>query len=256
MKRLPEREPIPSYRKAGVALALSWTAGFVDLVGYLSLKHILTANMSGNTISLGQGLVAGDSGLAAIRGWALLMFVCGLFIAAFVHEFGERRKFHSVAAITLGLESLMLIVYAIGGQHALQNGEITGSTPHVFLLLALSTLAMGIQNATLTRVGLLSVRTTHVTGTISKFAESASRYLIWTFDRLRHGRSLRFTLNASVNQRDFIVASLTALLWIFFLLGGISAAYLRNQIQLLCLAIPIFVLLLLVAMDIRKPLVE
>src|SRR6185312_10110218 len=209
-------------------------AGFVDLVGYLSLKHILTANTSGNTISLGQGLVAGDSGLAAIRGWALLMFICGLFIAAFVHEFGERRKFHSVAAITLGLESLMLIVYAIGGQHALQNGEITGSTPHLFLLLALSTLAMGIQNATLTRVGMLSVRTTHVTGTISKFAESASRHLIWMYDRLRHGRSLSLTFSASLRQRDFIIASLTVLLWICFLLGAISAAYLRARVQLAC----------------------
>ena len=46
-----------------VAIALTWIAGFVDIVGYVVLYRVFVANMTGNTIALGRGLVEGDWGL-------------------------------------------------------------------------------------------------------------------------------------------------------------------------------------------------
>jgi Predicted membrane protein len=256
LKRLSEREPIPSYRKASTAVVLTGIAGYVDVVGYLSLSHILNANMSGNTIGIAYRTVEQHADLALHRGWAVLMFVVGLFVAAFIHEIGNRKKFRPVAAITLGIEAGLLTAYVYFGTPLLEGAEIKPSPPMFYALLAFSTLAMGIQNATLTRVGALSVRTTHVTGTISKFAESGSRYLFWLYDRVRAGRSWIFAVKASPKQRDFIATALTAVSWLAFLAGGFAGAWLKHSIELRSLYIPVVILAVISVSDVFVPLAE
>ena len=41
-------------------LALTFTTGIVDAVGYLGLDRVFTANMTGNVVILGMALVGGD----------------------------------------------------------------------------------------------------------------------------------------------------------------------------------------------------
>lgn len=256
MKRLAEREPIPSYRKGVTAVVLTGIAGYVDVVGYLSLSHILNANMSGNTVGIAYRTIEQRGDLALHRGWAVLMFIAGLFVAAFIHEVGKRRKFRPVAAVTLSIEAALLAAYVYFGTPLLVGAEMKPSPPMFYALLAFSTLAMGIQNATLTRVGALSVRTTHVTGTISKFAESGSRYLFWLYDRVRAGRSWLFAVRASHKQRDFIAAVLTAISWVAFLAGGFAGAWLRQRIELRSLYIPVAILAIISISDVFVPLAE
>ena len=40
--------------KAVVALAVTFVAGFVDIVGYLGIYHILTAHVTGTTVHTGR----------------------------------------------------------------------------------------------------------------------------------------------------------------------------------------------------------
>src|SRR6185312_16782835 len=87
----PHNEPTQSAYKAWLAIGLSWIAGFVDLVGYIRLDHILSANMSGNTVELAYFLKKGQAASALPRGWTILMFVCGLFLSALIHEVGVRH---------------------------------------------------------------------------------------------------------------------------------------------------------------------
>jgi uncharacterized membrane protein YoaK (UPF0700 family) len=54
------RDAVKAPYHVGGALALTWVAGFVDVVGYMVLYRVFVANMTGNTIALGQGLTAGD----------------------------------------------------------------------------------------------------------------------------------------------------------------------------------------------------
>ena len=51
---MPTRDAVKAPYHLWVALALTWIAGFVDMVGYLVLYRVFVANMTGNTIALGQ----------------------------------------------------------------------------------------------------------------------------------------------------------------------------------------------------------
>ena len=103
----------------------------------------------------------------------------------------------------------------------------------------------GIPDATLTRVGALSVRTTHVTGTLAKFAESWSRYVFWFYDKTRGGQTGRFreALRLSFQHEDFRDAALTAALWLGFLVGALFGVWLLYLWRLNSLFVPIAVLL-------------
>lgn len=250
----PHHEPTVSHYKAWLAIGLSWVAGFVDLVGYLKLDHILNANMSGNTVELAWFGTQFHLSSALPRGWTILMFLCGLFLSALIHEASLRRRVRPVAAISLGLELALLIAFVSLSQPspALRSGQ------GFYLLLALPAIAMGLQNATLTRVGALSVRTTHITGTLSKFAEATSRYFFWLYDHTRGAGKghIRDGLRLSRHHADFRDACLTAALWFAFLFGAGAAGLLYPRVGVKALAPPIVLLCLFIVLDLRRPFSE
>lgn len=250
-------EPLNSVQKAWLAIGLTWVAGFVDVVGYTVLKQILNANMSGNTVLIPYHLFQHGPVNAAARGWAVLMFVIGLIACACIHEACIRHGILSSAAVTLGLEALLLVVFvADGNRYATVAGGLPQLPTHAFyLLVALACVAMGLQNATLTRVGALSVRTTHVTGTLAKFAESWSRFMFWFYDKTRGAQSGRFreALRLSFQHEDFRDAALTAALWMGFLVGALFGVWLLHWWRLNSLFVPIAILLVFIIADLRKP---
>ncbi len=115
---------------------------------------------------------------------------------------------------------------------------------------------MGLQNATLTRVGALTVRTTHVTGTLAQFAESWSRYMFWFHDKTRGPEKYRYreALRLSFHHEDFIDAAITAALWLGFLAGAASGVWLLGLWKLNCLFVPVAVLAWFVSADLRHPI--
>ncbi len=236
-----------------VALVASWTAGFVDTVGFLLLSDVLTANMSGNTVRIGVGAVTDNATEALRRGWPILLFVVGLVFSAIVHEAGARRRFLSTSAITFGLEAALL-----GGFEVLYTehpgGLTRGST--FFVAAALLAFAMGLQNATVTRVGALSVKTTHVTGTLTTFAEQVSLFLFWAHDRLRASgaQRCRRVLRLVSHQESFQKALLTGLLWAGFAVGAISGAAARASMGAQLLLPPMLVLAALLVVDLARPI--
>lgn len=246
-----------SVRKAWLAVGLTWTAGFVDIVGYTVLDHILNANMSGNTVEIAFHFLHHNPARAMARAWAVFLFVAGLFTCALIHEACERHGIRASAAITLGLEALFLALFiAIGVHWTSRTGSAAVSGREFYLLLALACAAMGLQNATLTRIGALSVRTTHVTGTLAKFAESGSRYLFWLYDKTRGPRQHRFreAFRLSPHHEDFKDAIITALLWIGFLAGGFCGIWLYSAWTLLSLLVPIAFLAIFATLDLIRPI--
>jgi uncharacterized membrane protein YoaK (UPF0700 family) len=190
------------------------------------------------------------------RTWAVLLFVAGLFACALIHEACERHGIRVSTAITLGLEALFLAFFiAIGNRWLVRSGPAATSGRGFYSLLALACAAMGLQNATLTRVGALSVRTTHVTGTLAKFAESGSRYLFWLYDKTRgpHPRRFREAFRLSPHHEDFKDAIITALLWIGFLAGGFCGVWLYHAWTLLSLLVPIALLAVFVIIELIRP---
>lgn len=251
-----EAQPLDSIHKAWLAFGLTWVAGFVDIVGYIFLNHILSANMSGNTVEIAFNFFHLSSSQALARGWALLLFVVGLFLCACIHEACRRHKISTSGAITIGLEALFLVVLVFAGSHYQWRGDLLTQAPHMFyFLLALTCSAMGLQNATLTNIGALSVRTTHVTGTLSKFAESGSRYFFWFYDKTRGPGKYKYreAFRLSFHHPDFQDAGITALLWIGFLAGGFCGVWLHHLWKLKCLFVPIALLVWFTFTDLIRP---
>lgn len=248
-------EPLDWKRKTWLAIGLTWTAGFVDIVGYTVLDHILNANMSGNTVEIAFNSLHHHPDKAMARAWAVLLFVAGLFACALIHEACKRHGIETSAAITLGLEALFLALFVAIAVHRGRSALETKSGGEFYSLLAFACAAMGLQNATLTRVGALSVRTTHVTGTLAKFAESGSRYLFWFYDKTRSPREHRFleALRLSPHHEDFEDAIVTASLWSAFLAGGFCGVSLYRSWALFSLLVPVFLLLVCAAVDIIRP---
>jgi len=246
-------KPLNTIELGIVAVVASWTAGFVDTVGFLLLSDILTANMSGNTVRIGVSAVTTNGFEALRRGWPVLIFVVGLIVSATIHEYGARRKFLSTSAITFGLEALLLVGFDV--LYVIRGSSIKTGTSFFTAAAALA-FAMGLQNATVTRVGALSVKTTHVTGTLTKFAEGASQFFFWIHDRLRAAGPYRWrrVLRVAPYQKSFREAVLMLLLWVAFIVGAICGAAGQVYFGHFALAPPVVAAVALAAVDLARPI--
>jgi uncharacterized membrane protein YoaK (UPF0700 family) len=69
-------------RRNGLVLLLACVAGGVDAVSYMSLGHVFTANMTGNTVLLGLALGQAESRAVVRSSLALIGFLAGAFLGA------------------------------------------------------------------------------------------------------------------------------------------------------------------------------
>ncbi|HUC63589.1 MAG TPA: YoaK family protein [Alphaproteobacteria bacterium] len=139
-------------------------AGGVDGLSYTGLGHVLTANMTGNTVLLGLALGQVE-GLASLRSvTALAGFALGAAAAALMVE-APRPPALLARAIraALVLETAILILVA-----ALWFAAEGAPAPRtVYALIALSAFAMGVQSAAMRRSGSSGIVTTYITGTMT-----------------------------------------------------------------------------------------
>lgn len=234
-----------------LAVTLTFVAGFVDLVGYVALYHVFTANMTGNTIAIGRGLFEDGIGVALRRGFAIPMFVLGLLASRLCVHVATRHCVRATAGWLFGAEALLLAAFVVLGRGMPEDAAIE-QTPLYYLLVALPAFAMGLQNATLTHFGPLSVRTTHVTGNLAKFADAFARYLIWL--QARFVVTHRLPLLAESRQEpSFRKSALLAGVFLCYLAGAIIGAWLYSWFRLLALIVPITGLVAMVVIEFRWP---
>jgi len=226
-------------------LLLTWVAGFVDALGYLYIYNIYVAHMSGNTVAMARHL-AHMHGLAAVRhAWPIAVFIVGMIAGSILFEAQIRGAIRWRVPSTLALETVCLAVFVYAGVGA----DFTPDVPpqpavKYYFLVALLTLAMGLQNVSIRKVGGLNIYTTFVTGSLVKFAESVSDLLFWMSDRLR-GRGLRRLVRIVrlvPRNAHFHHAALTFSLWIAYLLGALAGVAASGRYQLLAMVIPLAVL--------------
>jgi uncharacterized membrane protein YoaK (UPF0700 family) len=165
MSNVPE-DVLSRERRDSLVLLLAWTAGSVDAIGYLGLNHVFTANMTGNTVLLGLTLGQGHGFAAIPNVLALLGFGMGVALgAAIVESGGKPGEWNRRVTGAIFLEGIMLTAFTVLW-HAAPGGAARSSAV-LYLLIALSALAMGIQSAAVRRLNLPGVATTYVTGTIT-----------------------------------------------------------------------------------------
>lgn len=227
------------WAKAAVALALTFAAGCVDIIGFRSLYRTFTAHMTGLTVHLGEDITVANGWDAVVLGLTLAAFVFGSIVGRTIVEAGLREKVRSAAAAALSLEFLLLVAVGLGG---------TEPGWHVPMILLLAG-AMGVRTATLTRIGPLTVHTTFVTGMLNKLAQLISNALFLGYDQAR-GRDERSYLRPKVHRQALFMFSI----WVLYLAGAVVGTATQSLWGVRSLFVPAAVVLCVTVFDHINPM--
>lgn len=147
-------------RHLGLMLALTFSTGVVDAVGYLGLDRVFTGNMTGNVAILGMAL-AGGAGLPVVGPLvALAGFLAGAGVAGRVLRRAP-AGWSPTATAVLGTVTALLTGVAVT---LLVVGRPHG--PATDLVTAVLGLAMGAQAAAARAIAVPEVTTVALTSTI------------------------------------------------------------------------------------------
>lgn len=151
-------------QQSRLAITLAWVAGYTNLIAILTCGHVVS-HVSGTTADMGRFVVSGAWASVGLALVLLATFLLGAMIAGFTTELGRRRSWESIYVLPMVIEAMLLTVFAVGvemvepGQVAQGGGRLA--------LAGVASAAMGLQNATITRISSGVVRTTHVTGVLT-----------------------------------------------------------------------------------------
>ena len=243
-------EPLSTLEKVNLALAMTWAAGFVDLVGYVSLYGLYTSHMTGNTVAMARHLSELQWSGVVRRGWPILTFVLGLIFGSFIYEAERSRQIRVPFPPAIALEALLIAIFIAAGIGTGFKADIPPQPAgKFFVMVALLAFSMGLQNVVIRKVGGINVYTTFVTGSLVKFAENLSQYLFWLRDRTRRRFRRRILRALRVSPRTVSLrrAALTLALWFTYLAGAVCGGVAIQLYSLLGMIAP-FVLLLVIAL--------
>ena len=233
-----------------MAFLLTFVAGFVDIVGYIAVYHLFTAHMTGATAHLGHDLITGRYVEAVFALSVLAGFVLGSIGGRAVIEAGARGHVRSVASITIAIEAALLLGFVAAFNLLSGTGE---SPAGIGLLLTLLAVAMGIQTASLTRIGPLTVHTTFVTGMLNKLAQLISHFLFRSYDLIRAGEHDVQRLR-KMRKQHFQETLFFFLIWSTYCIAALAGTfcYLRWNIRVMYL--PAVLLGIVIVVDQFRPL--
>ncbi len=235
-------------RQVRLAVSLAWVGGFVDAVGFIELA-VFTSNMTGNTVLAGKSLADGDFHQALYVGFLIAMFIAGAMLAGTLIEAARRRRLQSIYTAALAVEAALLLLTVL---YLRLDGR------NLFLRGALPCIAMGLQNATITRISGAVVRTTHVTGIVTDLGLELVQFAFLIADRVRRRRNpfdiSRFARVTSVDPTFQRLALLSGI-WVTFLAGAVlgGLAWRWHDGRNLALLLPAGALVLMVLFELAKP---
>ncbi|RZL08115.1 MAG: DUF1275 domain-containing protein [Rubrivivax sp.] len=121
------------------------------------------SHMTGFASQLSDAAVLGKTTLLLNALGAILAFLAGAAVCAVLVNWGRQRRHHSVYALPLMLEALLMLPFGLMGAVML-TWETPFAVPLAVLLLSF---IMGLQNAVASKTSRGSIRTTHMTGNIT-----------------------------------------------------------------------------------------
>lgn len=150
-------------------LVLTVVSGLLDAVSFLRLDHVFVANMTGNLVFVGLGAARATGFSLGVSLTALAGFLGGAAgTSALLARFPDRaRLLRTSTLVKLALEVPVLTVAADLG--------IAPNRTAVYLFTALLATSMGVQNATVQRLGLSELPTTVVTTTLTRLVVGLSK---------------------------------------------------------------------------------
>ncbi|MFP7493110.1 YoaK family protein [Terribacillus saccharophilus] len=204
-------------------LLLCVVSGLVDVLGYIGLAHVFTANMTGNIVLLGIGL--GDARQVTITNalLALIGFIIGILAANLVGKGkGEPKRIVLAEFVWLFIIALCLFVIPESGIWS------------IVMLMSLSA-AMGMQTIAGRNMKIAGLSSTVLTSTLAAFIE---------------GMTERIT-GRSKSMRDTYLRGAAIVL---YLLGAAVGSFSVRMIGLHGLWIAVLLLLITFLLQYKKQL--
>lgn len=249
-------------QKSRLAISLSWVAGYTNVITFIACA-VVTSHATGNATHFGRGLadwIAGAGAGGAARrealyfGGLVLAFFSGAVVSACMTEGARRSGFRSKYILPIALQAVLLSGMCIGLDLYLE-----AATPGLYYgITGVASFAMGLQNATITRVSGAVVRTTHLTGVVTDIGLEGVQYLLWAWDKTRARRPRRRGRVLWVSQRHPSVLRLALLGSIVgsFLFGVVAGTLAWHHLPQYALVVPVAFLLWILLVDWRKPIAD
>ncbi len=154
LRRNPERLHI------GLMLALTFSTGVIDAVGYLGLDRVFTGNMTGNVVILGMALTGADDLPVVGPVIALVLFLAGAAVSG-----------RALRGVPVGWSGRTTVLFAIVGAVLLAAAVPMLVLPDPVEPIKLAVtgalgLAMGMQAGAARQIGVKDVTTVVVTSTM------------------------------------------------------------------------------------------
>lgn len=205
-----------------LAALLSFVAGVVNIVGVLSFKT-LTTNVTGHFAFFSEELFSNNYGLAFLSMIYVLSFFLGAFLANTVMEMTSIGSVHFSYMLPFSIEIFLLALVAFS------------SHDHAVGLSCVLLVAMGLQNALVTKISGSIVRTTHLTGLFTDLGIELSQMIFYkkSNDRKR--------LKRAIVLKEIIIGG--------FFFGGIMGALMYGWFDRRTLCLPICILLVALYYD-------
>ncbi len=242
-------------QQARLAITLAWVAGYTNILT-LIICGTATSHVSGTVAQWGRDWVEGRWGLTIFTSFLLATFLAGAMLSAVCTETGKRRGWESIYVLPVAVQALLLAIFAVWmefyGHQKIESGRM------LYVMTGLASMAMGLQNATITRISGGVVRTTHMTGVFTDLGLESVQFLYWLRDRRKNSppleaRALVHSMAAHPTARR--LAMLGSVVGSFALGAGLGAlAY--QHIPHWAMYLPVAFLLWIVVHDIRVPICE
>ena len=250
---------IHSGRSRRLAISLSWIAGYVNVIAFTICGQLIS-HMTGNTSHLGLSIGEGDAGSVIFFGFLVGTFFSGAIASAVMTELARRRGAASKYIMPLAIEGLLLAILAITISILKLDAShrVADFTKLSYFLCGVSAFAMGLQNATITRISGSVVRTTHLTGVITDLGLEGIQYLFWVYDRTRGRARSRMGRVIRVSRREPSLLRLALLASILgsFLFGATFGTITFRHLPFLAMLAPVGFLIWVIFVDWRKPIAD
>jgi uncharacterized membrane protein YoaK (UPF0700 family) len=146
-----------------LVVILTLTSGAVDAATFLRLGHVFSSVVTGNLVLLGVAAGQRAGALAVSGGLALAGYAVGVLLGGVLAGAAKRDQPVWPAAVTVALGTELALVASLAAGWLLTGGHPSAGSR--LILLALATVAMGLQTASVRRLGQMS--STYLTGTMA-----------------------------------------------------------------------------------------
>ena len=235
--------------QARLAISLAWVAGYVNVVALITCGTMVS-HLTGHGTMLGREVVDGSWWPAALTTALFAAFFGGAFASGFAIELARQRGWSSIYVLPAALELLLLAVFALGVR--LHDPAQLEHGARLWWMTVVATVAMGVQNATITRISSGVVRTTHLTGIVTDLGHESAQLAVvrWMFGRRE--ADPRPDARGPSFQRLLLLAGILGA----FIAGGAGGALVYREFPQWSMLAPVALLAWIIVQDVRTPICE